>query len=443
LGLRVRKARIKAGLSQEQAAHQVERSDRWLLKVENGQADPCYGDLVRLAPVLNVEFEQLVLDRSTGRPTNAWNSRDPAMMTDSDGYPTDARLDALRRRGFLQAGLVVAGGIVLGLWPAMEDDAESQTMVALRRTLLDYGPGTVSERPDVVALRTAVRAAWADRQESRYSCVLEAVPSLLGQVRAAIQELDGLEREEGLYLLTQTYRLIFDLLRKVGDHQLAAIAADRAMLAAQQHGHPAVIANATGCLRAALSAGRHHALAIELATTAASNLEQVAVHGGELEHLSTYGNILLAGAEAAAQAGDRALSDDFYRDADGVARLLGRDANHSFTAFGPTNITVHRTHAAVVLGDGERAVRLAKDLDLTRLPVRERRAHHLMDVAIAHSLVENTESAITTLLTAEEVAAEEIRLDPGARALVFELGRRGQRQSSQLESLAERMRVSA
>lgn len=40
LGLRVRKARLKAGLSQVQAAHQVERSDRWLLQVENGQTDP-------------------------------------------------------------------------------------------------------------------------------------------------------------------------------------------------------------------------------------------------------------------------------------------------------------------------------------------------------------------------------------------------------------------
>jgi transcriptional regulator with XRE-family HTH domain len=455
LGLRVRKARIKAGLSQEQAAHQIERSDRWLLLVENGRADPGYGDLMRLAPVLNVAFEQLVLNEQDDHRARQEGSRSvPAVrppevatplhaaMMNGDGFHAAGRwVDELRRRGFLQAGLVVTGGIVLGLWPAMADDAESPAIVTLRRALLHYGREEVIERPDVTALRAVVQTAWTDRQASRYSSVLEIAPSLLGRARAAVQELDGEEREASLQLLVQTYRLIFDLLRKVGDHQLATIAADHGMLAAQQHGHPAVIASATGCLRAVLSAGRHHARAIELATDAASNLQQVAVHGLDPEHLSTYGNILLAGAEAAAQAGDRALSDDFYRDADGVARLLGQDANHSFTAFGPTNITVHRTHAAIVLGDGGRAVRLAKDLDLGRLPVRERRAHHLMDVAIANGLVENADAALNTLLAAERIAPEEVRLDPGARTLVQELRRRTRQHDSQLGALAERMRV--
>src|SRR5439155_7551054 len=99
---------------------------------------------------------------------------------------------------------------------------------------------------------------------------------------------------------------------------------------------------------------------------------------------------------------DDRVSDDLYREAESVARLIGDDANHSFTAFGPANITVHRVHAAVVRGDGERAVRLAKDFDITRLPVLERRAHHLMDVAMAYGLIENAESALNTLLVAEE-----------------------------------------
>jgi len=56
-------------LSQERAAHQVERSDRWSLQVENGQTDPTYGDLVRLAPVLHVELQQLVLGNDRLRQT--------------------------------------------------------------------------------------------------------------------------------------------------------------------------------------------------------------------------------------------------------------------------------------------------------------------------------------------------------------------------------------
>jgi transcriptional regulator with XRE-family HTH domain len=453
LGLRVRKARIKAGLSQEQAAHQIERSDRWLLSVENGDADPGYGDLVQLAPVLGVGFDQLVLEEQTERVArhetraDMSGTRQPDVASPSDAamiggdgiHPPDQRLEELRRRGFLQAGLVVTGGVVLGLWPAFEERTESTDMAALRRVLLDYGPAKVTELPDVGTLRSTVRAAWADRQQARYSSVLRVAPSILRQVRTATEELNGGDRDGSLELLAQTYRLIFDLLRKVGDNNLATIAADRGMVAAQQNGHPAVIASATGCLRAVLSAGRHHARAIEMATSAAANLEPVAVRGGSPEDLSTYGNILLSGAEAAVQAGDGRLSNDFYREADDVARRLGQDANHSFTAFGPTNIAVHRVHAAIVLGDGERAVRMARDLDLTRLPVLERQAHHLLDVAIAYGLIENPESALDSLVAAEQIAPEEVRLDPRARALVDELRRRNRHYGSQLGALEQRM----
>src|SRR5215472_5056678 len=138
--------------------------------------------------------------------------------------------EVLRRRGFLQAGLVVTGGIVLGLWSGFEHGTESRELAALRQSLLHYGPEHVSELPDLAALRRAVHMFWADRQESRYLSVLRAVPSLLAQLRTAVQELDGVEREMSLQLLTRTYRLTFDLLRKVGDDHLATIAADRAML---------------------------------------------------------------------------------------------------------------------------------------------------------------------------------------------------------------------
>jgi transcriptional regulator with XRE-family HTH domain len=444
LGLRVRKARLKSGLSQEQAANQIERSGRWLLWIENGRTDPAVGDLARLAELFGVELEQLVLDGqrangSAARHSAITASLQPEMMLDGGQLPTDPRLDELRRRGFLQAGLVVTGGVMLGLWPPFEEAAESAEMAELRRGLLHYGREATTERPNLAGLRQVVRDAWANRQQSRYSAVLQAAPSILSQARAAAQELDGDDRCASLQLLAETYRLIFDLLRKVGDSDLATIAADRGMIAAQENGHPAVIASATGCLRAVLSAGRHHSRAIELATSAATCLEPVALRGGDPEHLSTYGNTLLAGGEAAAQAGDRGLSDDFYREADRVARLLGQDANHSFTAFGPTNVVVHRVHAAILLGDGERAVRLAKDLDLTQLPVVERRAHHTMDVAIAYGLIEKPERALHALLMAEQIAPEEVRLDPGAHALVDELGRRRHRHCSELAALAQRM----
>jgi transcriptional regulator with XRE-family HTH domain len=450
LGLRVRKARIKTGLSQGQAAHQIERSDRWLLEVENGHADPGYGDLVRLAPVLQVEFEQLVVgeaDTKRERRVNAPAARqsgvavppDAAMMGGDGIHPADQRLEELRRRGFLQAGLVVTGGVVLGLWPAFEECNEGSDIAALRHGLLHLGPDTVAELPDLAALRQQVDAASADTQASRYSSALRAIPSLLTRARVAAREMAGPERATSFQVLAQAYHVHVSILRKRGDAHLAVLAADRALAAAQESGDPGTIASAASFLCDVLGDSRHYRQAIDLCAQVCAAVQPEVVRRDDPSRLSVYGRLLLSGAEAAAQAGDRALSDDFYREADGMAHLLGGDANHRFTAFGPTNITIHRVHAAMVLGDGERAIRLAKDLDLARLPLLERQAHHLMDVAIAYGLTDNPELALNTLISAEQVAPEEVRLDPGARALVDELRRRNRHHSSQLNALAQRI----
>ena len=76
---------------------------------------------------------------------------------------------------------------------------------------------------------------------------------------------------------------------------------------------------------------------------------------------------------------------------------------------------------------------------MRRLPVVERRAHHLLDVALANALVDKPETALGTLLAAERTAPEEVRIDPGARALVSELRLRDRQHGSQLEDLAGRM----
>jgi transcriptional regulator with XRE-family HTH domain len=66
LGLRIRKMRIKRGLSQEATAHRVGRSPGWLLMVEKGQADPGYSDLVNLAAVFEVDVGQLIAEHHDG-----------------------------------------------------------------------------------------------------------------------------------------------------------------------------------------------------------------------------------------------------------------------------------------------------------------------------------------------------------------------------------------
>lgn len=83
------------------------------------------------------------------------------------------------------------------------------------------------------------------------------------------------------------------------------------------------------------------------------------VHHPDPAALSIYGQLILAGGDAAARGGDAALTRDYFGQALSSARRLGRDANHSFTAFDLTNIAVHQVHGTVVLGDGQTAIRQA------------------------------------------------------------------------------------
>jgi transcriptional regulator with XRE-family HTH domain len=447
LGHRIRRFRNELGLSQQVTAHRIGRSGRWMIQVENGRADPNYGDLVNLAEVLEVGIDALVLDpRAATASGRAVKTAGDAGIMSWDAWigPAD-RSDAMKRRRFLRAGVTLTSATVaasLGLWPGpQESSADATAMAALRNALLHYGHEPRSEAPDLAWLERSVHAAWADRQASRYSSALRVASSILTEARFAVDESSPDQRPSAHRLLAQAYRLAFDVLRKVGDTELALIAADRGMLAARRNGDPAVVAEAAGCLGVVLSGCRHHAQAIGICRDAAAGLESVALRSGAPDLLSMYGQVLLSGAEVAAESGDRPLSDDLYRDAERIAGRLGEDGNHGHTAFGPTNVAVHRIHASVVLGDGEAAIHRAKHVDPARLPVLERRSHHLLDVARAHSLLGNADQSLAAVLTADEMAPEEIRLDPAARLLVHDLGQRSRWHASQLSSLASRMGV--
>lgn len=200
-----------------------------------------------------------------------------------------------------------------------------------------------------------------------------------------------------------------------------------------------MVASGARVLAYALIGAGHFAKAKDLTISAASTLEPD-LGAGSPALLSLYGALLLKGAMAAAFHGDRITSRALLGEADSSARQLGTDANHWFTAFGPTNVAVHRVSAAVALGDGGAAVQHAKAVHPAQLPVLERRAQYLVDVARGHGQWGKDEQALRALLTAERLAPEEVRYQPASRALVAQLlhRERGGR-NAELRALAERV----
>jgi transcriptional regulator with XRE-family HTH domain len=66
IGLRVRAYRLERRLTQEQLAEMIERSVETISNLERGTSLPNEATLRRLAKSLDVPFEDLLIDRSSG-----------------------------------------------------------------------------------------------------------------------------------------------------------------------------------------------------------------------------------------------------------------------------------------------------------------------------------------------------------------------------------------
>ncbi|MGH8879360.1 MAG: XRE family transcriptional regulator, partial [Stackebrandtia sp.] len=155
--------------------------------------------------------------------------------------------------------------------------------------------------------------------------------------------------------------------------------------------------------------------------------------------LSVYGMLHLVGAVASSRREDRADTTAFLAEADQTAARLGHDANHLWTAFGPTNVNIHRVNAAMELGDVQVAVDLGPRIDTQALPV-ERRVRHAIETARAYLRFNRVDDALALLLNAEQFAPEQVRYHRLSRILVREMIRLP-RPSGRAVELAHRMGV--
>ncbi|MDF3300566.1 helix-turn-helix domain-containing protein [Streptomyces tropicalis] len=397
IGERVAWYRRRRGISQEVLAGHVGRTVDWLSKAENNRLELDRLSVIKsLADALDVSLGDLLAE--------------PTLMD----------------------------------WTA---DSGSRTVPALRSALMNYrqltpllGLPTEGSPTPLEELRTSVAEVLDAYQASRYGFATHRLPLVLADALIAAQSYEGIDREKANALLAMTYQSAAMVLGKVGEVDLAWIAADRGLGAAQQSGNPAVTGSlfrsVAHCL---LSTGRFDA-AVQLVGDAADHLRP-GLMDATPEFLSIYGTLFLAGSMAAARADDRSTVHAFLTEADQAARKLGQDANHMWTAFGPTNVAIHRVATAAELGDMQIAAALGPQIDTSGLPM-ERRTRHNIEVARALSAHNRTEDAMAMILEAESWAPEQVRSHYLARELVLTWVRnhRG-RPSRTMAGLADRLHV--
>ncbi|MGI5511587.1 helix-turn-helix domain-containing protein [Streptomyces sp. CA-106131] len=326
-------------------------------------------------------------------------------------------------------------------------DSGNRTVPALRSALMNYrqltpllGLPTEGDPTPLEELRSSVVEVLDAYQASRYGFATRRLPLVLADALIAAQSYEGVDREQANELLAMTYQSAAMVLGKVGEEDLAWIAADRGLGAAQQSGNPAVTGSlfrsVAHCL---LSTGRFDA-AVQLVGDAADYLRP-GLTDADPDFLSIYGTLFLAGSMAAARADDRSTVREFLGEADHAGRQLGRDANRMWTAFGPTNVAIHRVATAAELGDMQVAVDLGPQIDTSSLPT-ERRTRHNIEVARAFSAHNRIDEALAMVLEAESWAPEQVRSHYLARELVLTWVRnqRG-RPSRAMAELADRLHV--
>lgn len=297
--------------------------------------------------------------------------------------------------------------------------------------------------PDPATSARFVEQVWFEYQAGRLGRVVSALPSLISTAQR-LEEEPG-ESRSGWAVSARVHHLAATTLIKMGENDLAWIAAERAMFAGEQADDPLVLASAARAGTHAFLANGRYQEALQLGVTAASWLRE-RMDEDDPAAVSLFGMLHLRTAGAAARRRDRATSRELLTQAQAAAERLGEDANYWQTGFGPTNVELHRLTAALDLGDVGYVVARGPHIGTAHLPV-ERAVCHLIDVGLALGMVADDDNAVAQFLEAEQRAPQLVRHSPLVREAVKTIYRRSPathaRKSSPLLGLAERCRAIA
>ncbi|GIJ37176.1 transcriptional regulator [Micromonospora andamanensis] len=361
IGRRVAQLRARRGMSQQVFADRIGKSKSWVDKVERG--------VRRLDRLSVIETIARVL-----------------------GVAPD-----------LLAGRRAPQATVTEVAPAVE---------RVREALVRYDTTAC-----VTDLDQQVAYAYTAYRHAQHLQVLRMLPDLLTTARHTPATLPAPPPD----LLVRVYRLTAQVLVKLGEADLAWLAADRAMTTAQ--GDPRRTAVAVVPLAQTLRAQRRGRLALAVTTTALRELDPVSSPDAPPQYATPTGTLMVEAALAAASYGDATNAGNLTDQAACLAK-----GHHDSDGFGPTTVDLARALAATTLGDHTLAIAIHRSATRTagwhRLAA-EHRAAHLVDMSHAYLAIADHQAAARVLVAADQIAPAETRTRPTARAALIAVLRAG------------------
>ncbi len=320
--------------------------------------------------------------------------------------------------------------------------------VADVRAVLLRHPGLAAPGmpPELDRFADRVNDAWTVAQAAspwRYTRTGGALPGLIVDAEAAVRGLDGAELRRAAHLAGMVYLLARAWTKWVGEYDLAFVAAERGVSVAERVDRPALTgATAWNYAQAMSTLGNSEQVRATVDDTLARIGPELRQDGASGPLLSAAGALHLIGMIGAVRLDDRAGGRRHLRHATQLAARLGKDRNDWRTAFGPTNVAIHRVSYAVELGQSRTALRDAASVIVDRAPSVERRVSHLLDLAHSHMLLRDDVPALEALSSADRQSPEQVAFSPTAREGIRQMLRRETATTRPLlRPLAERLRV--
>jgi transcriptional regulator with XRE-family HTH domain len=322
--------------------------------------------------------------------------------------------------------------------PSGEAVAPLEAGAAIYRALT--WPPPDETRLDVADLSRQIETAWHTWQHSqrRYSLLGSQLSTLITateQLRRTTDQADLAARRQVERSAVDLYGLVRTVAKRVGRVDLALLAADRGIAAAEAAGNPV-----------RLGAARWNLAHVLLAQDQPDGAEAVALRGAEaitphvgddLDALAIHGSLQLVAAMASVRLGKPWLARDRVRAVRPLAQRTG-ERNVCWTAFGPTNVAIFAVSVEVEAGDTSEGLRLAEHIEPDPSLSIERRVAFHLEQAKGYNQRQEYAGALVMLQAASVEAPEDVRYRPSAQKALHAVVQRGRgsvaRQAAQLAS---------
>jgi transcriptional regulator with XRE-family HTH domain len=387
-GDRVKMLRRRAGLSQAELAHRVNRTQGWVSQIERG----------------DLELDKVSVVNELARVLHCH----PREITSTPGLGEDGR----RGRA-----------------------AATELLRRLRR--LDLPPEAEASRP-LSQLEDELAEMSRLRGLAQYTELGERTADVIADLHAASFSARNREREAAFSLLVRACKDAHSFAYGLGHPNLVELATSRARWCAERSDDP--LLPAIGDYMAARDAWttadwQDARILIDRALATVTEAD-----AREEDAASLSGALQLRAAITAARAND---ADEAYGRLDAAEQAVARVGVDRYgNWFSAGNVVLHGVAVAVELGDGVETVRRSKALVPPGDVPASRLAHHHLDTARGYVWVGDVERGLAALERADRTAPELVRNHPMAQATVRALLRAERRSTRErLRRMATRLHV--